>query len=571
MPTDNWTLGIILGIIGSVAINTGNNLQSLGLKYLQQEGSSSSKRKTHPLSSPLPAKPPQRRQSIPWLSPTTIKAAPFDDNEDDSQSFVFVNVKKSPTSSKMWLFGTFVFVTGSLLNFASYAFAAQSMLASLESIQFVTNLIFGRILLGARITETMLAGTMLTVVGTIMAVQFSSKETLELSTSEIKHLYRSTAYLVYLILMIVVLVGLHFFYRRLTTMQKTGNPIKNSDTIMPCIYSVWSALFGTQSVVQAKILAELLAAHTSGEENIFSEWFTYMTVFVWISTVVVWLQRLNNALETFDPLFIIPLLQVSFILFAIVSGGIFFQEFSSFNASQWFGFCFGIIVMFSGLVLLTPKPKLCEDEDQDLHRELLNLLLKQGGSLSNLSSAQTTPRSLIPSPNLEGSDQTSQNDPEPELIDNVSSWTPRFSRENVTKLALDVVKEVQVSSNNLLHGNGGSARIFSEVMISASLGEAERYRRRKALVILLSMIKANPFSTDGYNDEIVYLLNELNIEVPLMTPRPDRDVAHSLSMTQEKLHSRILKEIEQNDSPRTGDTFNSIVQPQLGSNYNSNE
>ncbi len=42
------------------------------------------------------------------------------------------------------------------------------MLASLESVQFVTNLIFGRLLLKAKITETMLAGTMLTVIGTVL-------------------------------------------------------------------------------------------------------------------------------------------------------------------------------------------------------------------------------------------------------------------------------------------------------------------------------------------------------------------------------------------------------------------
>ena len=142
-------------------------------------------------------------------------------------------------------------------------------------------------MLGARITETMLAGTLLTVTGTLMTVNFASKETLELSISEIKDLYRSTAYLVYLVLMVIALVLLHVFYRELATMQKNA-PVKHSgwkgrlevwmartrDTIMPIIYSVWSALFGTQSVVQAKVLAEMLAAHTSGKENVFKSWFT---------------------------------------------------------------------------------------------------------------------------------------------------------------------------------------------------------------------------------------------------------------------------------------------------------
>lgn len=584
MSDNNWTLGITLGLLGSIAINTGNNLQSLGLKTLQQHQSASSKRKTHPLSSSTPVtenkqpKQPGRKHSIPWLSPTPIKTAPFDpdNNDDDSNSlqsdFIFVKVRRNPIESPIWVVGTLIFVTGSLLNFASYAFAAQSMLASLESIQFVTNLIFGRFMLGARITETMLAGTLLTVTGTLLTVNFASKETLELSINEIKDLYRSTAYVVYLVLMIITLVVLHVFYIRLATMQKNA-PVKHSgwkgrlevwlagsrDTTMPIIYSVWSAIFGAQSVVQAKVLAELLAAHTSGKENVFNHWLTYVTILIWIATVIVWLQRLNKALETFDPLFIIPLLQCSFILFAIISGGIFFQEFSSFNASQWVGFLFGIIVMFSGLVLLTPKPKQ-SSEDEDLHRQLLNLLLAQGGSSVNLSTTRT-PRS--PDPTLEGSIQSSQDDLG--VIDNVSSLSPRFLRENVAK-ALDVV---QLSSNHLLHGNGGSTRIYSEAMLVASLGEAERVEKRKKLLTLLVLIKTNPLDENGYSDEILNLLDELNIELPLITPRVDQDdVGYRLSKTQEKLHNRILLEIGRSHTPSNGDS--PPMPSQLEHQFNNN-
>ena len=75
----------------------------------------------------------------------------------------------SAAESKIWVFGTFVFVTGSLLNFASYPFAPQSMLASLESIQFVSNLLFGKIMHGANITYAMWFGTFITLTGTLLA------------------------------------------------------------------------------------------------------------------------------------------------------------------------------------------------------------------------------------------------------------------------------------------------------------------------------------------------------------------------------------------------------------------
>ena len=41
--------------------------------------------------------------------------------------------------------------------------------------------------------------------------------------------------------------------------------MKFDHIILPVLSSIWSALFGTQSVVQAKVLAELLALKASRE------------------------------------------------------------------------------------------------------------------------------------------------------------------------------------------------------------------------------------------------------------------------------------------------------------------
>ena len=38
LPLWSIALGLVLGLLGSIAINTGNNLQSMGLKELQKTG-----------------------------------------------------------------------------------------------------------------------------------------------------------------------------------------------------------------------------------------------------------------------------------------------------------------------------------------------------------------------------------------------------------------------------------------------------------------------------------------------------------------------------------------------------
>lgn len=92
--------------------------------------------------------------------------------------------------------------------------------------------------------------------------------------------------------------------------------------VLPITYATFSALFGTFSVVLAKVLSELVTIWITGVDIFFGRdaWFTWATLLGWLAFVGVWLFRMNEALSLYDPLFIIPLLQVNFILFAIVSG-----------------------------------------------------------------------------------------------------------------------------------------------------------------------------------------------------------------------------------------------------------
>ena len=66
-----------------------------------------------------------------------------------------------------------------------------------------------------------------------------------------------------------------------------------------------------------------------GSPQIWAEWFTYAVLAYFVVTVAFWLYRLNAALGKYDPLFIIPLLQASYIVLATLAGGIYFQEFET--------------------------------------------------------------------------------------------------------------------------------------------------------------------------------------------------------------------------------------------------
>ena len=63
------------------------------------------------------------------------------------------------TKSKQWLIGILLFVIGNICNFLAFNYAAQSLLAALGSIQFVSNVFFTYFILHHSLTSRALFGT----------------------------------------------------------------------------------------------------------------------------------------------------------------------------------------------------------------------------------------------------------------------------------------------------------------------------------------------------------------------------------------------------------------------------
>lgn len=65
---------------------------------------------------------------------------------------------------------------------------------------------------------------------------------------------------------------------------------------------------------------------------------------------------MNTALKRYSAIFIIPVLQVIWLVFGVLEGGIFFDEFSALSPLSQFFFALGIFILLVGLIILSPRP-----------------------------------------------------------------------------------------------------------------------------------------------------------------------------------------------------------------------
>jgi len=318
MSSASWAVGVTLNLIGSIVLNVGTNFMKFGFIIKKQ----------------LEAR---------------VGSAPSAES-------------KVPTP-KIWYIGVFLMVFGGILVFGSLGFAPQSLLAPLGSIQFVSNVIMGRFLLKETVTRRTIIATVLLMLGSALAVVFGDHEEQSYTLSDLEGLY-TVGYVIFLVLVLLLAALLHFVYVKYHKYAKEGGPIAPPyhKYVYPLSYCNTSAIIGTQGAIFAKAASHIVDETISGDNQLKFP-LSWVFIFGAIAGSIFWLVRMNSALKMFAGLFIIPALQVCWIFWMIIAGGLYFQEFNGLAAWQICGFVVSILIIFTGVYLLVPV-----DEEEEMQR-----------------------------------------------------------------------------------------------------------------------------------------------------------------------------------------------------------
>merc|ERR1719272_946578 len=256
----------------------------------------------------------------------------------------------------LYLGGTALFFTSTFVVFGAMSLAPASILAPIESVQFVANVAFARCVNKQHISAAGYISSLVIVGGISMAVASGNHVNKSLGPAELEKYWVSTKWIVYLAC-VVFFAGaaqlVWVVYER-RSRGKGGRELPHTATVLPVLYALSSSMIGSISVLQAKCISELLET-LSGGTNIWDSGMTYLVIGLFLSTVIFWLFRLNAALAKYDALFIIPAIQAGYIFWATLSAGMYFQEFDCLEAYQLALFAIGICIMFAGLYVLSAE------------------------------------------------------------------------------------------------------------------------------------------------------------------------------------------------------------------------
>ncbi|KAG5627386.1 hypothetical protein H5410_012604 [Solanum commersonii] len=258
-----------------------------------------------------------------------------------------------------WRIGILFFTIGNCLNFISFGYAAQSLLAALGSIQFISNIGFAYFVLNKTVTIKLLLATAFVVAGNIFLVAFGNHQSPVYTTEKLGENYTNIVFLVYCISLVLVVIFHHSIYKR-----------GKGKMLVPFSYAVVSGAIGSCSVLFAKSLSNMLRLSMSSSVDGYStlhSGFTYSMLLMFTSTGGFWMARLNEGLSRFDAILIVPMFQIAWTFFSICTGFVYFEEYKVFDALRTTMFVLGMISVFVGIYLLAPE----DDESSKGGEELL--------------------------------------------------------------------------------------------------------------------------------------------------------------------------------------------------------
>lgn len=280
-------------------------------------------------------------------------------------------------------------ILGGVSDFVALSLAAQSLVATLGSLALVANAIWAPLILNEGLNLKHYMATVVIVVGVTLAIVYGPTDDKHYSMDVLLSIFSSTAFAVYASLVLLLAGGIYFSIQYVEWSFDLDRKPKqeqyiDSDGSHPILanyhkasYGLLSGIVGSQSVLLAKFIGELVSITISGKANAFLLPSTYMILAFLVGTVVLQIHWLNAGIARFQAVYVLPVFQATWTLASVIGGISVFSEWSSLQGSltQQVMFPLGILIAMGGVAFLCSTPPV-PDGGHDNERNALSDRMK---------------------------------------------------------------------------------------------------------------------------------------------------------------------------------------------------
>ncbi|CAA7405264.1 unnamed protein product [Spirodela intermedia] len=239
----------------------------------------------------------------------------------------------------LWWLGLVTMIVGEISNFVAYTFAPAVLVTPLGALSIIVSSILAHFLLEEKLKKMGVWGCVLCIVGSTVIVLHAPEERTPGSVDEIWNLAIQPEFLLYTAAVVAASLVLMLHY----------SPLYGQTNIL--IDLGICSMIGSLTVMSIKAIgiAIKLTVEGTNQAGRFQAWVFAMVA---ATCIIIQLNYLNKALDTFNTAVVSPIYYVMFTTFTIAASSIMFKDWSGQKASDIASVFCGFITVLAGTTLL---------------------------------------------------------------------------------------------------------------------------------------------------------------------------------------------------------------------------
>ncbi|XP_074557102.1 putative magnesium transporter NIPA6 isoform X2 [Curcuma longa] len=239
----------------------------------------------------------------------------------------------------LWWIGMVTMIVGEIANFIAYIFAPAVLVTPLGALSIIVSAVLAHFILKERLQRMGVLGCMLCIVGSTVIVLHAPQEKTPNSVEQIWDLATQPAFLLYTASAVAVSLVLILHCA----------PRFGQTNVM--VYLGICSAIGSLTVMSIKAIGIAIKLTLDGinQAGYFQTWVFAMLA---ISCIVVQLNYLNKALDTFNTAVVSPVYYAMFTILTILASAIMFKDWSGQSASNIASEICGLVTVISGTTVL---------------------------------------------------------------------------------------------------------------------------------------------------------------------------------------------------------------------------
>ncbi|KAK8566107.1 hypothetical protein V6N12_059645 [Hibiscus sabdariffa] len=239
----------------------------------------------------------------------------------------------------LWWIGMLTMIFGEIANFVAYIYAPAVLVTPLGALSIIVSAVLAHFMLKEKLQRMGMLGCLLCIVGSIVIVLHAPEERAISSVEEIWALATQPAFLSYTASAVATALVLIFY----------GAPRYGQTNII--VYLGICSIIGSLTVMSIKAIGIAIELTLEGK-NQATYLQTWIFAMVAITCIIIQLNYLNKALDTFNTAIVSPIYYALFTSFTILASAIMFKDYAGQSASNIASELCGFITVLSGTAVL---------------------------------------------------------------------------------------------------------------------------------------------------------------------------------------------------------------------------